>query len=105
MRSELYSALLIAVMSGVTILLRFLPFGIFNGKKQVPKVVLYLGQVLPSAVLGMLVVYCLKDLDLTAAPYGGPELLACAVVVLAQLWKRNSIWSILAGTLVYMVLL
>lgn len=105
METNLHSALLIAVMSLVTIFLRFLPFWIFNGKRQVPQVILYLGDVLPSAVLGMLVVYCLKDLNLMAAPYGSQELLACAVVVLVQLWKKNALWSILAGTIAYMLLL
>ena len=105
MSEHLHAALLIAVMSLVTIALRALPFGIFGGKRQVPQVILYLGEVLPSAALGMLVVYCLRDVSFTAAPYGLPELLACAAVVLVQIRKRNTIYSILSGTILYMLLL
>ena len=105
MNHSLDSALLIAVISLVTILLRALPFGIFGDQRKVPKVILYLGEVLPSAVLGMLVVYCLKDLKLTEFPYGLQELLACGAVVLMQVWKKNTIYSILTGTLLYMLLL
>ena len=105
MTDSLHTALLIAVMSLVTVGLRAIPFGIFGGRRQVPGVILYLGEVLPSAALGMLVVYCLRDLELTVAPYGLWELLACLAVVLAQIWKRNTIFSILAGTVLYMLLL
>ena len=105
MSEHLHAALLIAVMSLVTIALRALPFGIFGGKRQVPQVILYLGEVLPSAALGMLVVYCLRDVSFTTAPYGLPELLACAAVVLVQIRKRNTIYSILSGTILYMLLL
>ena len=105
MTENIHAAALIAVMSLVTIGLRALPFWIFSGKRQVPKTVLYLGDVLPSAALGMLVVYCLRDLQLTVSPYGLRELLACGVVVLTQCLKRNTILSILAGTIFYMLLL
>ena len=105
MTDSLHTALLIAVMSLVTIALRAIPFGIFGGKRKVPGVILYLGEVLPSAALGMLVIYCLRDLNVTVSPYGIPELLSCAVVVLTQVLKRNTICSILAGTLLYMLLL
>lgn len=98
-------AILIIAMSLVTMLLRFLPFLIFSGKKQVPQIILYLGDVLPSAVIGMLVIYCLRDISFTTAPFGLRELLASLVVVLVQIFRRNSILSILAGTISYMVLL
>ena len=104
MTGNLYSALLIAVMSLVTIGLRALPFGIFGGKRKVPRIILYLGEVLPSAALGMLVVYCLRDLNFTVPPYGLKELIACGAVVLTQILKRNTIYSILAGTVLYMLL-
>ena len=105
MTENLHAAALIAVMSLVTVGLRALPFWIFSGRRQVPRVILYLGEVLPSAAMGMLVIYCLRDLNFTAAPYGLPELLACGVVVLVQWLKRNTILSILAGTACYMLLL
>ena len=96
------SFLLIAVMAIVTILLRFLPFLVF--RKQVPPYISYLGKVLPAAIIGMLVVYCFKDTTLTAHPFGIPELIAAACVVGLQVWKRNSLISILTGTVVYMLL-
>ena len=97
------AAVLIAVMAVVTVLLRFLPFLIF--RKQTPAYITYLGKVLPSAIIGMLVIYCLKDNSLAVPPYGLPELIAAACVVGLQAWKRNSLLSILSGTLVYMVLI
>ena len=96
------SFLLIAVMAIVTILLRFLPFLVF--RKQVPPYISYLGKVLPAAIIGMLVIYCFKDTTLTAHPFGIPELIAAACVVGLQVWKRNSLISILTGTVVYMLL-
>ena len=96
------SAIIVAVMAAVSALLRFLPFVVF--RKRTPPYVAYLGRVLPPAIIGMLVVYCLKDVTLTAAPYGLPELIACLTVAAVQLWRRSSLWSILAGTAVYLVL-
>lgn len=93
---------LIAVMALVTAMLRFLPFLVF--RKRTPAYIVYLGSVLPAALIGMLVVYCLKDVQIISAPHGLPELLAAAAVVLLQAWKRNSLLSILAGTLLYMLL-
>ena len=79
-----------------------LPFLIF--RKKVPSYVVYLGKVLPPAIIGMLVIYCLRNMSFVSAPYGIPELAASAIVVLLQAWKRNSLLSILSGTVVYMVL-
>lgn len=101
---NLHSALLVAVMSLVTVGLRFLPFLIFGENRKTPPLISYLGQVLPYAIMGMLVVYCLKGADLTAVPYALPELLGCAAVVLLHLWKRNTLLSIGAGTICYMLL-
>ena len=101
---NLHSALMIAVVALVTIGLRFLPFWIFGENRNTPPIIAYLGQVLPFAIMGMLVVYCLKDVTLTAAPFGIPELMGCAVVALLHLWKRNTLLSIGAGTVCYMVL-
>ena len=103
MTGDIYSAVLVAVMAAVTILLRFLPFFVFS--KEMPAYIAYLGKVLPPAIIGMLVIYCLSATDLTAAPFGVPELLASLTVVLMQIWKRNSVLSILAGTVVYMVII
>lgn len=101
---DLHSALLIAVMALVTAGLRFLPFLVFGENRKTPPLVAYLGQVLPFAIMGMLVVYCLKDVSFTAAPFGLPEIVGCAVVTLLHIWKRNTLLSIGAGTLCYMLL-
>lgn len=101
---NLHSALLIIVMALVTAGLRFLPFLIFGENQKTPPLVAYLGQVLPFAIMGMLVVYCLKDVSFTAAPFGIPEIVGCAVVTLLHIWKRNTLLSIGVGTLCYMLL-
>ncbi len=95
-------AVLIAVMSVLTVLMRFLPFAAF--RKHTPEYVTYLGRVLPPAIIGMLVIYCLKDITPAVHPFGFPELIAAACVVGVQVWKRNSLISILAGTGIYMML-
>ena len=102
MTASAHSAVLVAVMAAVTMLLRFLPFLVF--KKRTPRYITYLGQVLPPAMIGMLVIYCLKDMQVQKAPFGAPELISGLLVVLLQAWKRNSLLSILAGTVSYMLL-
>ena len=97
------AAILIAIMAVVTMLLRFLPFLVF--RKTVPPFISYLGQVLPSAIIGMLVIYYLKDVVWTSAPFGAPELIAAGCVVGLQIWRRNSLISILGGTVIYMLLI
>ena len=97
------AAALVAVMAAMTILLRFLPFLIF--RSGTPKYIAYLGKVLPSAVIGMLVIYCLKDVSFVSAPFALPELIASVCVVVIQARSRSSLLSILAGTAVYMILL
>ena len=99
-----YAAATIAVCALVTAALRFLPFLIFGENRKTPPIITYLGQVLPYAIMGMLVVYCLKDVSLTAMPFGIPEAIGCAVVALLHIWKRNILLSIGAGTVCYMVL-
>lgn len=103
MNENLHSVLLVAVVSAVTVLLRFLPFMVF-GKRETPKFILYLGKVLPAAVMGMLCVYCLRGVTFLAFPYGIPELVSVAAVVLLHLWRRNTLLSIIGGTVCYMLL-
>ena len=97
-----HSAILVIVMAVVTMLLRFLPFLVF--RKRTPAYISYLGEVLPAAIIGLLVIYCLKDTVITRVPFGAPELIAGLAVVGLQVWKRNSLLSILGGTVIYMVL-
>ena len=100
----MHNIIMIVVMTLVTMLTRFLPFLIFNEHRKTPPLVLYLGKVLPCAIMGMLVIYCLKDVAVLSAPYGLPELLGIAAVAILHIWKRNSLLSIGVGTVFYMVL-
>lgn len=97
-----HSLALVAVMAAVNALTRFLPFWVFS--KGVPKAVVYLGKVLPSAIMAMLVVYCLRNMTFLAAPYGAAEMIAVAVVVLIHKWRHSTMLSLVAGTAVYMLL-
>ena len=100
----MHDVLLIVVAVLVTMATRFLPFLIFGENRKTPPVIEYLGKVLPFAIMGMLVIYCLKDVSLLRAPYGLPELISCAAVVILHVWKRNSLLSIGGGTVCYMLL-
>ena len=103
--TDVRSMIIIAVVAAVTMLLRFLPFAVFGKHKKTPDYITYISSVLPYAIMGMLVVYCLKDISITAAPHGIPELIAGAVVVGLHLWKKNTLLSIVSGTVVYMLLI
>lgn len=94
----------IAVIAAATMLTRFLPFLVFPAGKPTPKYVQYLGKVLPAAIFGMLVVYCLKDVSILSGGHGIPELISIAVVITLHLWKRQMLLSIGGGTVCYMLL-
>ncbi len=98
------SVVIIALVSVTTFATRVIPFLLFPDGKEIPKTVKYLGKALPPAVIGMLVVYCLKGMSLTSFPFGLPEIIAGAVVVLLHVWKRNNLLSIGTGTVLYMIL-
>ena len=102
--SKIQFILTIAVCAAATMLTRFLPFLVFPGGRKRPQIIAYLGTVLPYSVMAMLVIYCLKNVSLIAAPHGIPELLAIAAVVGLHLWKKNTLLSIFGGTAFYMVL-
>ena len=102
--TELHAVLLVAVTSAVTILLRFLPFAVFSGNRKTPAYVTYLGKVLPYAIMGMLVIYCLKDVTFFSGNHGIPEAICVILVVILHKWKHNSLLSIFVGTVVYMLL-
>ena len=87
-----------------TVLTRFLPFLIFPAGKPTPRYIQYLGKVLPAAVFGLLVVYCLKDVSVFTGSHGIPELISIAVVIALHLWKRQMLVSIAGGTICYMLL-
>lgn len=97
--------LTIAVCTAATMLTRFLPFLIFSSKEQQPpEVVRYLGRVLPAAIFGMLIVYCLKGVSLTSGSHGIPEAVAIGVTVALHKWKHQTLVSIAGGTLCYVLL-
>ena len=100
-----HSVLIVAIAAAVTIALRFLPFLIFREGRSTPPFITRLGQLLPNAIMGMLVVYYLKGISLTRAPFGIPELIACGTVALLHIWKRNTLLSIGLGTVCYMILI
>jgi len=97
--------LIILLMFAIGVIItRFLPFVIFKGAKSQNSYIRYLGEVLPYSAIGMLVVYCLKDVNLKASPFGIPEGIAVICIALLHYWKENTLLSIGAGTVVYMIL-
>ena len=90
-------------MALITLALRVLPFLVF-AKGETPKFIIYLSKVLPYAIMGMLVVFCFKGVKVTQAPFGIPELIAGAITVALHAWRRNTLISILCGTVSYMLL-
>ena len=103
--SDKYIIMVIAVMSIVTMLLRFLPFMIFDHGEQLPKWISYLGKVLPPAIMSMLLVYCLRNVDIVQGNHGLPELMCVGVAMLLHNWKRNTLLSIGVSTLLYMIVI
>lgn len=104
MNDTLMTVAVIGVIALMTWITRGLPYLLFS-RKSPPKVVSYLGYVLPSAIMIILVVYCLRNTHWTVAPYGAAELISVALVAVAQYWKKNILLSIFLGTLCYMVLI
>lgn len=98
------SVIIIAIVSLTTIFTRFAMFMLFPESKTPPKFIRYLGDVLPFAITGMLVVYSLKDVSLFSGNHGIPEAIAVLVMVLFYRWRKNSLLAIFVGTILYMVL-
>lgn len=106
MNSQFYIPLLVVlIVAACTFITRFLPFALFGGGKEVPDTVKIIGELLPPAVIAILVVYCVKSVNILVAPRGLPEFIAVAIVALLHIWKRNNLLSIGGGTLVYMILI
>ena len=101
---DTHAAWIIVVATIVTMATRFLPFLIFGSNRKTPDIVVYLGKVLPYAIIGMLVIYCMKDVAILSWPHGIPELIGCVIVAALHIWKRNSLLSIGVGTVCYMLL-
>lgn len=95
---------IIAVVAVCTFLTRALPFLIFKDTDRIPQIILYLGKVLPMAIMFLLVLYCVRNTAFLKYPYGLPEILGILVVVVLHLWKRNNMISIIGGTVFYMIM-
>jgi len=105
MSQALQAFIIIAVLALGTAITRFLPFVFFPNAASAPRYVIYLGKLLPTAAISLLVVYCLRYVSFIAAPHGVPEAFAIAVVAGLHIWKKNTLLSIAAGTVVYMLLI
>lgn len=98
------SLIIFGIISLITFIIRATPFILFPDNKETPKYIKYLGKVLPSTIIAMLVVYCLKDVNVLAYPNGIPELISIGAIVILHIWKRSTLLSIGGGTLIYMAL-
>ena len=99
-----HALMIILVMGAVTLATRLLPVLIFGRNEKVPDLILYLGRTVPYTAMGLLIVYCLKDVSFTSGTHALPEIIALAAVAGSYLWKRNTILSVVAGTVLYMLL-
>lgn len=102
--ADLHTWLIVAVIALVTALLRFLPFVVFNDNRKTPHIIEKLGRILPYAIMGMLVVYCMKGISFESVSGFLPMLISCVVVGVLYVWKRNTLISIVCGTLCHMLL-
>lgn len=102
MSDNMYIFTIVAAVAAVTVVIRFAPFVVF--RRRTPAAILYLGEVLPYAIMAMLVVYCLKGVTPLSGNHGLPEFISVLAVVILHKWKHNTLLSILCGTLLYMLL-
>lgn len=102
--TDMQTLIMIFATAAGTAITRYLPFLLFPEKKKPNKYITYLGTYLPAAMMGLLVVYCLKDIFPLTFPHGIPEASAIAVTVLLHVWKSNALLSICGGTAMYMLL-
>lgn len=97
--------LFFAIITFGTLLTRALPFILFPENRPIPKYIKYLADILPFTIIGMLVVYCLKDIHIIQSPHAIPEAISIAVILLLHIWKKNTLLSIGGGALLYMLLI
>ena len=99
-----HALIIIVVMGLMTLATRILPVLIFGRGEKVPDYIMYLGRVVPYTAMGLLIVYCLRDVQILDAPHALPELAVLAAVCLTHMWKHNTILSVVTGTVLYMIL-
>jgi branched-subunit amino acid transport protein AzlD len=104
MTEAVHAMIIILVMGLATLATRIVPVLIFGRGEKVPEFILYLGRVVPYTAMGLLIVYCLRDVPVLEAPHGLPEIISLSVVSVIYLWKRNTILSVVIGTALYMFL-
>lgn len=100
-----HAMIIILIMGLATFATRIVPVLIFGRGEKVPDYIMYLGRTVPYTAMGLLIVYCLKDISFTSSTHAIPEIIAMAVVIVSYLWKRNSIASVVIGTVIYMILI
>ena len=103
--SSTETLIMIFSIAAGTMITRFLPFALFPENKEVPSFVTYLGEALPSAMMGLLVVYCLRNVSILTSPFGIPEILSILFIIVIHKYKSNTLLSIGGGTLLYMFLI
>ncbi|MGI5984432.1 MAG: branched-chain amino acid transporter AzlD [Clostridiales bacterium] len=103
--SDIYIITAIAAAALATMFDRALPYMLFSGKKELPERASYLGNSLPTAIMAILVVYCLRNIDFSVFPHGLAEFISVLLVAFLQIWKNNTVVSIILGTACYMVLI
>ena len=104
MENSKHAMLIILVMGLMTLATRIIPVMIFGRGKRIPDYIMYLGKVVPYTAMGLLIVYCLKDVSVFEAPHALPEIIALSIVIGTYLWRRNTIFSVVVGTAMYMVM-
>ncbi len=96
------SLIIIITIAITTFITRVIPFILFPDNKETPNFIIYLGKVLPYSAIGMLVIYCIKDVSFTDTPFGLPEIISIVVIALLHKWKKNTLLSVGGGTILYM---
>lgn len=104
MFTDLEMIIFIVVVGLGTFVTRLIPFVFLPDSKETPKIIIYLGTVLPAACMGLLLIYCLKDVSFLTGSHGIPELIGILVAIALHLWKGNPIVSIFGSTITYMIL-
>ena len=102
--STIQALIIIAILALGTATTRFLPFVCFPNAESAPRYVHHLGKMLPTAAISILIVYCFRDIEFSATPYGIPEVVSVLFVAALHIWKKNTLLSIAAGTVIYMLL-
>lgn len=102
--TAVHQYIIIALLALGTAITRFLPFLVFSDKRETPKYIHYLGVALPAAIFALLVVYCLKGVNILTGSHGIPEFIAIAATTALHLWKNEMLISIAGGTACYMLL-